>query len=298
MKRGNIKFELFLTLILALLLLNIGNVSAASICTISADLVNQDPYPAIAGDYVEVLFQLDGIGNSCDEGAIAHLVLDYPFSLDNGDSVRIIKSTTYAGEGHSSKWNLIYNLRIDPDAKEGDYEVELRYKDRGEFNQDDFVSKKFNITLEDGLTDFEVHIEDHNIASKNLVFEILNTGNQDIEALTVEVPKQDNIIIKGSNRNIVGDLDSNEFTTTDFEATPSEGKIDLIFYYTDSTNERRMIEKTVFYDSTYFIGSIDNTAPSQTTNYVIGAVIVILLLFFIIRKKKNNKKSKRGKFNV
>jgi len=295
MKRGKI----FLTLFLVLFVLNFSNTYASSsICTITADLVNQDPYPAIAGDYVEVLFQLDGIGNSCTEGAVAHLVLDYPFSLDEGDSVRIIKSSTYAGDSHSSHWNLLYKIRIDPNALEGDYEVELRYKDGGDISQNAFVSKKFNITLEDGRTDFEIFIEDHKISSRNLVFEILNTGNQNIEALTVEIPKQDNIIVKGSNRNIVGDLDSNEFTTTDFEAIPYEGEINLILYYTDVTNERRMLEKTVYYDPSYFIDSLSNTAPSQTTNYIISAIVIILIVFFIVRKKRKNSKSKRGKFNI
>ncbi len=292
MKRGKLIFTLFL----ALFLLGASQVSAAT-CTISAAMINQDPYPAIAGDYVEVLFQLDGIGSSCDEGAVAHLILDYPFSLDNSDSVRTIPASTYAGDDSSSKWNLVYKIRIDPNALEGDYEVELRYKDRGDLGSS-FVSKKFTITLEDGRTDFEVHIEDHEIEGRNLVFTILNTGSEDIEALTVEVPKQNNIVVKGSNRNIVGDLDSNEYTSADFEAIPSDGEIKLNLYYTDSTNERRMLEKTVNYDSSYFVDSIDNTAPSQTGTYVTIGVVVLIILFFIIRKRRNNKKSKRGKFNI
>ena len=290
MKRG-----IFLTLVIALILFSISNASASGICSVSANLVNQDPYPAITGDYVEILFQLDNI---CDGGVIANLVLNYPFSLDEGDSVRIIKSNIYSTDRYNSKWNIVYKIRIDQNALEGDYEIELKYKDGGDMSQNAFISKKFNITLEDGRTDFEIYIEDYLIKDKNLVFEILNIGNQDIEALTIEIPKQNNIIVKGSNRNIVGDLDSSEFTTTDFEATPSEGEIILDVYYTDSTNERRYLQKIVNYDSSYFIDSIDNTSPDKTKNYVVGALVVILLAFFIIRKKKNGKKSKKGTFNI
>jgi hypothetical protein len=290
MKRG--------ILLLALLLVFcINDVSADRACSISADLINQDPHPALAGGYVEVLFQLTGTG-SCDDGAIAHLVLDYPFSLDEGDSVRVIKSSTYAGYGQNSNWNLLYKIRVDPDAIEGDYEVELRYKGKGELNPDSFVFEKFTLTVEDGLTDFEIYVNDHNIKDRNLVFEILNNGNQDIEALTIEIPKQDNIIVKGSNRNIVGDLDSNEFTTADFEAIPSDGDINLVLYYTDSTNERRMMEKTVSYDSSYFIGSIDNTAPSQMGTYVTVLIVILLIGFFVYRKKRKNKNKKKNKFNI
>ena len=93
-----------------------------------------------------------------------------------------------------------------------------------------FVSGEFSPKM-DGRTDFEVYVGDHVIKDKSLVFEILNIGNQDIEALTVEIPKQENIVVKGANRNIVGDLDSNEYTTTDFEAIPAGGDINLILHY-------------------------------------------------------------------
>jgi len=268
-------------------------------CGLDADIVNQDPEPAIVGDYVEIVFQVRGLG-SCDNGAIANLVLDYPFSLDEEDSFRLMKSNTYAGYGYNSNWNIPYKLRIDPDAIEGEYEIELRYVGRGiGFNMDGYYVKRFNITIEDGRTDFEVHIDEHKIEDRNLVFQVLNTGNQDIEALTLEIPPQDSIVVKGSNRNIVGDLDSNEYTTADFEAIPSEGKINLILYYTDSTNERRTIGKTVVYDPSYFIDSIENMGPDRTNIYIIGGLIVLVAGFFIYRKRKSNKNNKkRRKFKI
>ncbi|MBT7238084.1 hypothetical protein HN865_04480 [Candidatus Woesearchaeota archaeon] len=290
-----------LLFVFTLFIFLINNVSASDFysCELNADLVNQDPHPAIAGEYVEVLFQLRGLG-SCDSGAIVELVLEYPFFLDSGSSVKVMEANTYAGSGFNSNWNIPYKIRIDPDALEGTYEIELRYRERDNLGLGNYISKKFEIELEDGRTDFEVYVGDHVIKDKSLVFEILNIGNQDIEALTVEIPKQENIVVKGANRNIVGDLDSNEYTTTDFEAIPAGGDINLILHYTDSTNKRRTIEKLVYYDPTYFIDSMGNVTADKTGTYVAIIVIVAAAGFFIYkRKNKNNKKmKKRGSFRV
>jgi hypothetical protein len=295
MKRGKINYSIAFTVLMGLLMIN--SVSADG-CTLTADLVNQDPYPALPGSYVEVLFQLNGIGSNCEDGVSVDLVLEYPFFLDNTESsTRSMKSSTYAGEDYDSFWNTIYKIRIDENALEGDYEVELRYKEGIGSNWDDFSFSKFIINLDDARTDFEIHVDDHNIKTRNLVFEILNTGNQDIEALTVEVPKQENIVVKGSNRNIVGDLDSNEYTTADFEAIPTEGEINLLLYYTDSINERRVLEKTVYYDHSYFVDSMDNIEPNQSGTYVTIGIIVIIVVFLYLKRRKSKKK-KKGQFNV
>ena len=292
------RLRIFWLIIVFFIALPLFGSAVSATCDLGAELINQDPYPALAGDYVEVLFQINGINSGCEEGAIAELILDYPFSLDDGSRKRSIELSTYAGYGHNSNWNILYNIRIAADALEGDYEVELKYKGKNNPQQDGYSFERFNITIEDGRTDFEIHVQDHNMGERNIIFEILNIGNQDVEALTAEIPKQDNVIIKGSNRNIVGDLDSNEYTTADFEAIPSEGEILVNLYYTDSTNERRMLQKWVEYDPSYFIDSLDNTEPDRTSTYIVIAIIAIGIVFFIVRRRKKKNKKKKLKFSV
>ena len=55
--------------------------------------------------------------------------------------------------------------------------------------------------------------------ANEITIEVLNIEASDIEALTIEIPKQDNIEVKGPNKIVVGDLDSNEYTTAEFEAS-------------------------------------------------------------------------------
>jgi len=293
-------FKNKIVLFLLIGLLSIGFVSAADeACDITASLVNQDPYPAVPGEYVDVLFQLGGMG-SCEEGVFVDLILDYPFSLDSGGSTRIVDASTYSGDNnYRSNWNIPYTLRVDPNAIEQDYVLDLRFRSRDFQSQNSYTTSKFNITVGGGKTDFEIHIKDYIISDRSLVFEILNTGNQDLEALTLEIPKQDNIIVHGPNRNIVGDLDSNEYTAVDFEAIPSEGNIFLNIYYTDATNERKMVDKVVSYDPIYFVDSLGNKQSDQTVSYIVSIIVILLVAYFIFRKVKNrNKKRSRRKFNV
>ncbi len=297
MKKESFIGKTILSLVLLLIFASPAIGATGSGCDLGSSLINQDPYPALPGEYVEILFQIDGVGD-CEEGAVADLFLEYPFSLDGGDTTRRIESPTYIGGDHNYNWNILYKVRIDRDALEGDYDLELRYTDGRVLPSDEYTFDRFPITIEDGRTDFEVHVESYNFETRNLVLEILNIGNQDIEALTIEIPKQENVIIKSSNRNIVGDLDSNEYTTADFEAIPSEGEIVIRLHYTDSTNERRMLGKTVYYDPVYFVDSLENVKPDKTTTYIVVGIIVILGVFLFLRRRKKNKSKKKNKFDI
>jgi len=247
----------------------------ADVCSLSLSIINQDPYPAIPGEYVEVVFQMSGVQNPNCDGAVFQIFPSYPFSLDDGE-VSLLDGSTWTSR-YNTDWMIPYKLRIDENALDETYELKVAYGEPGLL-----VTRYFNITMQDAETNFEVHIDNYVIKDRNLVFEILNTGNVDIESLTVEIPKQDNIVVKGSNRNIVGDLDSNEYTSADFEAIPSEGEINIILHYTDNINERRMVQKTVYYDPGYFVDSLENTPPSTTVTYVIVAAILLVIGFFVL----------------
>jgi len=278
-------------LLVVFLLVFIGSVSAA--CDLDAQFVSQDPYPATPGSYVDAVFQITGLGKGCTEGASVDLILEYPFSLDES-STKSIASNAYIGKDSLSNWNVLYKIRVDDRALEDEYVFELRYKEGSSVTWEQYEYKKFNITLEKAKTNFELHIQDYKILDKKISFQILNTGNKDIEAVTIEVPKQEHITIKGSNRNIIGSLDANEYASADFEAIPTEGNITLNVYYTDSVDERRMVQKTIYYDPSYFIDSTENIQPKNNTKYFIIAVVIILVgLFFLRRHKKKKQKNKK-----
>jgi hypothetical protein len=272
-------------LVLSMLVLStISPVFAAiDVCSISASLVNQDPYPAVPGEQVKLVFQVDGIDDpSC--GKVDFTLLEaFPIRIESGtDPTTSIKAGVFV-RTFENFFLAPYKVIISEDVLDGEYQIEALIKTD--------ISEKveeFTITVEDTNADFEVSVKDYDTSQRELTFEILNIAENDIESLTIQIEKQDNIVVKGSNRNIVGSLDSNEDTTFSFEATPKDGDIVLNIYYTDTTGVRRNIAKTVQYDSSYFTDRArDQNGSSSGVYWVVGIVVVLLIWFFFFRKKKH-----------
>lgn len=256
-------------------------------CSLNASLINQDPYPAVPGEYVKLVFQLSGVENP-DCGTVRfELVPEYPFSLDAGESaIATIKGGTFV-QDYGNYWIIPYRVRVDSDAVDGKNELKVRFSGTG---QEAGKQSIFNIEVQDARTDFEVSVKDYDPTSKKVTFEILNIGKNDVEALTVEIPKQESIKLEGANRNIVGSLDSNEDTTFTFQATPKNGVIKMNIIYTDSVDERRVIEKDVVYDSELF----SSKDVQKGTSGVVWVLIIVALVlgYFWWRTHRKLKKEK------
>ena len=231
-------------------------VISADTCSLNVSLLNQDPYPAVPGDYVKVVFQLKGVENKACTDAVFTIVPEYPFSLNTGDSPSItIKGGTYTNN-YDSFLMVPYKLRVDSDAIEGDNPLKVKYS-----------------------------------SDSTITFEVLNSGENDVEALTLTVPKQDNIEIKGSPSNIIGSLDANDFTTTSFEATPKDGEITLILSYTDNINERRTTEEVVTFEGDYFVGrKSQEKSYSSTIIFILIIIAIVAYLYYRSHQKQKKKK--------
>lgn len=264
----------------------------ASQCLLEPQLINQDPYPAVPGDYVELVFQVSGVQNpECGEVSVS-LVDKYPIKLDPN---QIVTKTVAAGtftKDYSSFLMVPYKVRIDEDALDGGNPIELSYSSDYQGKTSTY-SKNFTLNVENVKADFEIFVKDYDATTKTLTFEVLNIAESDVQALTIELPKQDSINVKGSNRNIVGDLDSNEYTTADFEATPLSDKIRLTVYYTDSNGVRRTIEKEVEFDSSYFENRNGDTKQSNTGTYVVLIIVLGLVAYYFYRRHKRKHAQKK-----
>lgn len=272
----------FILGLLVVALLSHSTYAAGEGCELRASLLNQDPYPAVPGEYVKVVFQLNGTNDPDCHNILFELIPQYPFSLDPGKN----SSATALGGAYARDFQsyliVPYDVRIDKDAIDGANPIEVRYtSSKGD---EYFNVAKFDIEIQDLRGDFEVSIRDYDPTTNTLTFDILNIGKYDVEAVTVEVPKQNNVVIKGANRNIVGSLDANEDTTFSFEASPSVGQLKMIIYYTDKINVRRTIEKEVSFDPDYFTGRKTESQSTPWYFYVIGLIILIVVIWFIRRR--------------
>jgi len=259
--------------------------SQVSPCDLGVKIINQDPFPAVPGEDLKVVFQATGVDDPACGQITFELIEDFPFSLELGEQgIRSISSGTYSTFEFGSFWIVPFKLIADESALDGENTLRVSLTSSiwgGEIFE-------FNITIEDLIVDFEVSIKDYDFSTNTLTFEILNIGESDVEALTIEVPRQENIEIKGSKRNIVGGLDSTEDTTFSFEAIPKDGEIKLTILYTDESSVRRMLEKTVVYDSSYFEGRIRDQTSTPFWVWIL-IIIVIGIIYFYWRKKKKKK---------
>jgi hypothetical protein len=279
-------------ILFAFVFLMFGVSSVFAVCNLDISLVNQDPYPAIPGEEVKVVFQVDGIESDDCGDVRLEFVEEYPLSLSPGQkNYYEIESGTFSRD-FQSFFLAPFKVRVADNALDGDTPMEIQYKAGGNNN---YVIEEFDLNIDNIIADFEVYVKDYDFATRTIVFEILNIAEADVEALTVEVPKQDSIVIKGSKVNIVGDLDSNEYTTADFEALPDKGEITVKLSYSDSTNVRRTVEKTVLFESEYFEGRLQDEKPSKTGTYVTLAFIVLLIVFWIYRRNKKKKALRKRK---
>lgn len=279
-------------MIVLLLIFSISFV-AAEACDLQVSLLNQDPYPAVPGDYVKLVFQIDGVANHECGDVIFQLSEKYPISFDPGQSNEItITSGTYTKD-HSSFLMAPYQVRIDDNALDGDNIIEVSFANSRGGVIPSFQTKEFNLNVENVKADFEVFVKDYDATNREITFQILNTDENDVFALTVEVPIQKNIVVKGSNRNIVGDLDSNDYTTTTFEAMPNDGEIKLNIVYTDSINVRRSLTKNVVFDSDYFVGRKADEKKSPTSSIITGVIILVLVGYYFFRRYQKKKKAKK-----
>ena len=286
------RFILGLSLALFIFILASAFLAAAEVstCKLTATLVNQDPYPAIPGERVKLVFQVEGVDNpNCGTVSI-ELVEDYPFTLDPGSKkVTVIESGTHTSSSYRSFLMTPYDIRVDAAALDGDTPIELRLG-ASKGGTSTYETDEFNVNIQDVRTNFEVSVKDYQSATNTLTFEILNIGESDIEALTIDIPKQDNIEVKGSNRYIIGGLDSNEDTTFSFEAVPKEGDIKLEILYTDSTNTRRTVEEMVSFDSEYFKGRVADKNGTPAWVWVVVIVVVIALIWLWRARTAKNKR--------
>jgi len=271
---------------LLLLVLSVSFASAEIICDLNVTLLNQDPYPAVPGDYVKLVFQLEGIDDPDCSDITFDILTNYPIEFNPGESgLRTFRRVNYLKD-YESNILIPYEVRINKDALDGANPIEVRVQSKGSAP----LSKTLDIEVDDVRADFEIYVKDYSYATNEITLEILNIESSDVEALTVEIPKQDSIEVKGANRIVVGDLDSNEYTTADFEASLSDGEFKINLIYSDTINTRRTVEKTVSFDSLYFTDRKADMKTTSKTTYIVYAVILVLVLWWIIKKFKKKKK--------
>lgn len=282
---------LFLLVTIGLFLVA-GFVSAATPCQIDASLLSQDPYPAVPGESVKLVFQITGIENP-DCGKVSfELLPNFPVSFYPGMNYVVdAVSGTYSSTDYTTSIIAPFKVRIADDALPGDNKISAKIGYQGRSASYSYAIKDFNVTINETKTDFDVIVNSYSFATHTLSLGILNVGKTNAQALTVEIPQQDNVQLSGGNMKIIGSLDSNDDTTASFDALLTGNSIKVKLSYNDPAGIRRTMDKDVFFSLTSF----ENTKASSSKGayyYLFYLLVIVLIVVLIYRYFRNRRKKK------
>ena len=263
----------------------------ANSCNLETVFINQDPYPAVPGEEVKVLFQIKGVENAnCGQVSVSFRE-EFPFSLSPDSQQRVeINAGTFTRDFNSFLM-VPYKLRVSSDAKEGENRLRLSVSHSGASSQ----IKDFYVEVQEVQTEFEIFVRDYNPNDGTLTLEIINVGKNDVESLVVEILDQDALSVRGSARQTVGILDSNEDTTVRFRVdNVKEGDVSVNIRYNDQINERREITRVLYLNPVLFEVEEDNGLEFST---IVILVLVILIVGYWFYKRHERKKRLRERRN-
>ncbi len=201
-----------------------------------------DPYPVNPGEYFDIWIQAQ-LGDR--DYAKFELIEEYPFSLDsNEEAVREYENLEYR------EVVMEYKIRVDKDAVDGVNELKINHSTSKSSNI--YVIKSFPIQVSNVQTDFDLVIQESSEADVSIA--IANTGKNTANALVVRIPEQDNYKVSETNGQMVGNLDSGDYSIVSFTLVQVSGGSDsnslqVQFDYTDAIGERRSLLKEIEFSS-------------------------------------------------
>lgn len=312
---------LLIAIIAVLMLASIVSAETTPGCSPSVVLLNQDPNPGMPDSYLNIVFMMSGIsGSNCEKGAWMKLMPSYPFLLEAQEALKTIDSNTYI-TNQNTNWMVPYKLRVDKDALEGEYDIEIHYGANGVSDPSgSYKVKMFNLTLKDSRTSFDALIQE--VSGSDVTIALANSGKNVANSVVVRIPEQDNFRPVGTDGQMVGNLVSGDYTVVGFTLSPkgqmnrqnltrdnfqqmqAEAIKNLKFdiYYTDSLGVRRIINTELPLDLTGgsmnltgfggAMGARRTTAATSAfslssllTWQVIAALLIGIAVSFVIVKK-------------
>jgi hypothetical protein len=280
---------------------------AFSSSIIQIDQLKYEPYPVNPGEYFTLWIKAENVGKEYTKDAIFELVPKYPFSLDsNEDPVRKY------GQLGDEPVVLKYKVRVDKNAVEGANELEIKYSTEGDTST--WISKKFDIMVDNVQTDFDMVIQE--VSGSEVSIAIANTGKKVAYSVIVKIPEQDYFEPVGTSGQMVGNLEDGDYTLVGFEIaqkdrkTNGEKPLKVEIDYTDEIGERRAVIKELSFDTGT---SFNATSAAARTNgfrtaqqasiyqqwyfwaIIVAALYIIWKGYKWIKKKRDNIKDRKIK---
>ena len=278
-----------------LLLINISFILAET-ADIEVTLLNQDPDPANQGEIVEIRFKVENLGGETKDNTIIELLPKYPFSLYTGTAERNIGKLR-AGQTGADAVIVDYKIKVDEHAIEGDNEIELQVKIGSQIYS--YVDNQFTIDIEEyDIPEIKVYLKETNIFQSNskgiVTLEIANVEEADVKFMQLTLlPSDDYILLSSSNYVYMGDIDSDDTESEDFEifikdVKDGEVNIPVLLQYEDIDEGEYEKQFNVIFN-VYSSSELSKYVLKERSYTGTIAVIIILVLFGYYYWKKRKK---------
>lgn len=278
-KKGSIPIIVIIMsmLLMSMLLLQTTTADILDSPHINATLSYQDPDPVDPGEIAELRFSIKNDGASTAKTTEFSIETEYPLMIATGeDEIKSlgdipVYDSTKIDTGEAT---LKYKLIVDPNAAEGEYEVQLRYKTEGGVSRGNWITldpfiaavggKATNVVIEETKTTPERVAPGK---SADISIKITNNGNTYIEDMTITLLLQ-NITeiapLKTSNEVIIRNVLGGESKQANFsiivapDASVKVYKIPVTIKYTDQRNNK--------YEKSSYISLVVDAQPEYVLN--------------------------------
>ncbi len=246
------KYIFGLMLIMVICLAGAACADSSDSKIISVSLINQDADPAIAGNVVELRIGVENKGGESAENMILELVPQYPFEMVPGESpIQEVGTIKPYMDGSDMKI-IKFRLRVDRDAYEGEYELEVWEYEEGKRDKIR-VEKTITIDVANRESAEIIYIDKVELVpgrQTTMKFTINNVGSAPLRDLTFSWENEDDVILPvgSDNTKYIKYLDVGEKTELSYDviadsnAEPGLYKLQLSLKYGDSiTGEEKEV---------------------------------------------------------
>ncbi|MBI2660673.1 hypothetical protein HYX09_00215 [Candidatus Woesearchaeota archaeon] len=289
-----------------------------------AQIIYVDKAKIEPGKETDMKFTITNIGSAPLQNMV------FSWSEANGVILPVFSDDTkyikYLDIGDSIE--LKYTVIADVNAEPGLYQLDLNLKYESLTNTTSTVIRTKAGVFVGGETDFDIAFSESTQGQTSL--SVANTGNNPALSVSVKIPEQSGFRVSGSNSAIIGNLDKGDYTIVSFQIVQSgmgnfsearqqrqssqnaqnvrdpsgrNNNLRVVIDYTDTTGERRSVEKNV---PIQFRASSGDTAQTmghmstaqqasfwQSKTFYALILVIIAAGFVIYRKKEWREKIPR-----
>ncbi|MFZ3166471.1 MAG: hypothetical protein WA130_02565 [Candidatus Methanoperedens sp.] len=174
--------------------------------------------------------------------------------------------------------SITFNLAVDVAAHPGVYNIPVMITGQNNYSTNNLIG-----LVVAGITDFDVsYVETVGSFSLN----VANVGISPASAVAVNLLRQKNFSITGSNTSVLGNLNPGDYTSAPFQITKTAGAGNVLEFeiqYTDTSGQRHTITKSLLVTLS---STSTQSRGTSSTNYTLWIVIVVIILVLYWQRGK------------